>query len=64
MAKIFGSQTRETLEESGYKLVSKVKKEIILETPDGIRELWFRNDHHAGYTIEVNGKGYEFAHSL
>lgn len=64
MSKIFGSQIRETLAESGYKLISKAKKEVILESPDGGRELWFLNDHHAGYTIEIKGKGYEFAHSV
>jgi hypothetical protein len=62
--KTIGSQKRETLEESGLTLHKRIsKKEVILADGDKF-ELWFLNDHHAGYTIEIDGKGYEFAHSL
>ncbi len=58
--KHIGSQTRETLKESGHKLVSKLEGVVILENPEGKKEVWYANDHHAGYTIQVGRWGYEF----
>ena len=58
--KTIGSQTRETLKESGMKLVGRQKGAVILEDAEGKRELWYANDHHAGYTIQVGRWGYEF----
>ncbi len=56
--KHIGSQTRETLEENGdYKVVKFLnnKAQVILENlGDGSKELWHKNDHHAGYTLEID----------
>lgn len=60
--KIIGSQRRETLQEAGYKFVNRVAcHSVILENEFGREELWVENDHHAGYVVEVDGKGHEFA---
>jgi hypothetical protein len=59
--KKIGSQTRETLKESGYKLIQKNKDEVILQDKeDGHFEIWAKNNHHAGYTIDIKGVGYEY----
>lgn len=59
-----GSQNREPLNESGYRFVgylSEDKTTIVLQSTDGSQtEIWGLNDDHAGYTIEVEGKGFEF----
>jgi hypothetical protein len=59
MAKQIGSQYRETLAESGYKLVTRFPGAVVLED-DGKREIWYANDDHAGYTVQVGRWGYEF----
>ncbi len=60
-----GSQFRQTLKQAGYKIVKYLGDgEVILENEDGGHELWFKNDHHAGWTIEIRGVGYEFARSV
>ncbi len=65
MARLFGSQRRETLEEAGYTLVSRPEKgQVILEDRSGARELWQANDHFAGFVVEVGRWGYEFVRSL
>ena len=59
--KTIGSQKRETLAESGMRILKRwSKKEVILTDDTGIEEVWYENDHFAGYVIEINGKGYEF----
>ena len=58
-----GSQLRETLAESGYKLVGRFPRGVILEDSEGKRETWYANDDHAGYTIQIGRWGYEFGHS-
>ena len=58
--KVIGSQHRETLKESGYTLVGRFKGAVILQDFDGKQELWYANDDHAGYTIQVGRWGYEF----
>jgi len=58
--KTIGSQKRETLNESGYKLIRIAGYTALLQDSDGKKELWRENDNFAGYVIEVNGKGYEF----
>lgn len=62
-----GSQTRESLAESGYRLLERVDDETIIlqdvEDPDK-QEVWFKHDDHAGYTIEVDGVGYEYARDV
>ena len=58
-----GSQRRETLEESGMEVYQGPNEdgEILLrDIEDGNIELWVQHDDNAGYTIEVNGIGYEF----
>lgn len=72
MAQTFGSQYRETLSEAGYTLATRPELVdygieaggLVLLDPDGIPELWVAHDDHAGYTIEVDGTGYEFCHSV
>ena len=58
--KKIGSQIRETLKESGYKLIRRDYRSVILESPDGMKEVWYANDHHVGYTIQVGRWGYEY----
>ena len=59
--RIIGSQIRETLGESGLKLVGRLPGRVILEDAEGKQELWVVNDHGPGYTIQVGRWGYEFA---
>jgi hypothetical protein len=71
-----GSQYRETLDEAGYEVVRLTKEQrqrlcvgrnekILCDKGDRRdTELWFKNDHHSGYTIEINGVGYEFARGV
>jgi hypothetical protein len=59
--KKYGSQTRESLRGSGYKLIKKSGKEAILQDrEDGHFELWMKNNHFAGYVIVIDGIGYEY----
>lgn len=61
--KQIGSQFRQTLKQAGYTLVKRISsEEVVLANEDGNHEVWFKNDHSAGWTIEINGVGYEFAH--
>lgn len=65
--KHIGSQSREKLEDLKdiYTIVKKTPKEVILHNKESNKdELWFLNDHAASYVIEIDGKGYEFAHSI
>lgn len=67
MSKQIGSQFRCTLEEEGYTLIAKLDKtgEIIVKSnTTGILELYFPNDDHSGFTLEVDGMGYEFCRSF
>ena len=65
MAKQIGSQYRETLEESGMEVYQGPNEdgEILLTDDEGNIEVWFQHDDHAGYTIEIDGMGYEFVRS-
>jgi len=62
--KTIGSQTRETLAESGYSLIGRIDvNEVILQDSadsGGKPELWTQRDDFAGYVIEIDGIGYEF----
>ena len=60
--KQFGSQMREKIEDTTYKVRAKRGKTVSLEAGDH-REVWIQNDHHAGYTLEIDGIGYEFVSS-
>jgi hypothetical protein len=63
--KQIGSQMRETLAESGYKLVGRpAQRMVVLQDKDGKREVWYANDHFAGYTVQVGRWGYEFGYSV
>ncbi len=71
MGKQIGSQFRETLAEAKYTLVAwagddgdEDRSQVVLADEDGKQELWGRNDHHSGWTVEIDGVGYEFCHSL
>ena len=66
MTRIIGSQTRDLIGETTYKVVGMTRyNEAILEDEEGgDLELWGPNDHHSGYTIEIAGLGYEFMTSI
>jgi hypothetical protein len=68
MIKQIGSQAREPLADTDYKFVSFVPDmpatALLEDKETGKRELWVENDHFAGYTIEIDGKGYEFVRSV
>jgi hypothetical protein len=59
-----GSQIREPLVEAGYTLDKWEGDEIVVRDESGRRELWVRNDHHAGYTLWFGGMGFEFVTGL
>ena len=61
MIQIIGSQRRERLEDTQYKLLGKNDECVLLENfiTKGM-ELWGLSDDYAGYVIEIDGKGYEF----
>lgn len=63
-----GSQTREKIEETKYKIDTIEGNEItgrnaLLVINDKL-ELWTENDNYAGYVIEINGVGYEFVREI
>lgn len=64
--KTIGSQKRERLAESGMVVLGKpCDGTVTLFNPrQGTAELWYVNDHHAGYTIQIGRWGYEFGQSL
>ena len=66
MTRHIGSQIRDTLRESGYRVVKRINsKEVILrECGASDCELWIKNDHYSGYTIEIGGFGYEYTHRV
>ena len=67
-AEIRGSQRRENLEDTEYKVVgtasdgSKILEEEF--STGGKYELWFPRDDFAGYVIVINGVGHEFARTV
>ncbi len=63
--KTIGSQKREPISETDYELVCRNGGSVTLrDKTNGRKELWYLNDHHAGYTIEIDGLGYEFVTSI
>lgn len=60
--RVIGSQRRIKLEDTSYKLVSLRGEKAVLDAGDHYEE-WALNDHHAGYTIEIDGLGFEFVTS-
>lgn len=60
-----GSQRREMLKGANMTLVCyPAPRTVILQDQTGKREVWYANDHHAGYTIQVGRWGYEFGHDV
>lgn len=63
-----GPQFREPITESEYWIYQWVGdvpgEQVILVRNGGSVELWHRNDSHAGYTIDIDGIGYEFITEL
>jgi len=60
-----GSQTRENIETTDYVIVQKSGNEVIVYDKDADNyELWVKRDDYAGYVIDIDGIGYEFAHSI
>ncbi len=64
--RVIGSQIRDLLEDTDMRIVSATSDgEVVLTEGDsGSRELWQANDHFAGYVIEIEGVGYEFARGI
>lgn len=62
MIRKIGSQSRERIEDTSYRVVWKGTDGgmVVEDTETGKREFWYQNDHHSGYTLEVDGLGYEF----
>ena len=60
--KTIGSQKRESLFESGFRLISRQRdgSVILKDRETGTCEMWTPNDHYAGYVIEIDKVGYEF----
>lgn len=57
-----GSQMRQKIEDTSYIVRAKKGCMVSLECGDH-REVWVANDGFAGYTLEINGVGYEFISS-
>lgn len=62
MVRKLGSQIREKIEDTAYTVRRKAGRLVSLEAGTH-REVWAKNDHHAGYTLEIDGVGYEFISS-
>jgi len=60
------SQIRKTLDEAGYELQYLESDEqgepcqAVLLSDTGVLEVWYVCDDHCGYTIEIDGIGYEY----
>ncbi len=60
-----GSQVRERIEETDYKLISvHLNGKTALLNNNGACELWALSDDFAGYVIEINGQGFEFVSTI
>lgn len=61
-----GSQLRQKIQFTDYELVRKLRREIIVrdKTDPNHYELWYLNNQHSGYTLQVAGQGYEFGRDL
>lgn len=66
-AKIVGSQTRESYQDAGLRIVKTWpdvdRGHVVFEDETGKRELWVRSNH-AGYAVTIDGVAYEFVRSL
>ena len=59
-----GDHLWETPETAGSSVVFQDEEILVIKNEDGIFELFGRSDDHAGYTIRVNGMGYEFMRNI
>ena len=62
-----GSQIRATLKEAGLILVEidrENKTAILYDSETEKEELWSEQDDFAGFTVEINGVGYEFVRDI
>lgn len=64
VGRIVGSQIREPLWASGYRLIKRHEGQAVVEDAEGGHELYVLKDDYAGHVLEIRGKGYEFARSL
>jgi hypothetical protein len=55
------SQTRDRIEDTGRCVIRFLPGDQVLLSDATI---WAKNDHYAGYVIEIEGVGYEFIRSL
>jgi chemotaxis protein histidine kinase CheA len=62
---LMGGQSNSQLKPSGYKLISKKGREIIVSDDGGkTKERYVKNDGFSGYRLVYNGHDYEFTDSL
>jgi len=69
MIEHIGSQTREPIEDTENELLEFVeylsgRDAILLNTENGIKELYIERVDYAGYVVVIDGKGFEFVRSL
>lgn len=63
MIKHIGSQSREPIGEAGLLLIGRLDAETVVlagSADPTQQEIWALRDDYAGYTVEIEGKGYEF----
>jgi len=60
-ARQIGSQIRQHISYTDYQIIQVSEGEaLIADTETGEREIWYLNDHHAGYTLQIGRWGYEY----
>ena len=58
-------QIRAKMEDEGYKLISRpAPREVIVQHPNGVPELWICNDRFSGFVLVIGRWGYEFVSEL
>ncbi len=58
-------QNRQSLKVAGYKLVKYLPNDdALVISADGDFEVFQMNDHHSGWTLVIDGVGYEFVKSI
>lgn len=62
--KIIGSQVRERIEATPYRVVVRPASGQVVLYGLGKFELWRANNRHGGYTIQIGRWGYEFVRSI
>lgn len=69
MITVRGSQRREPIEETDYRIISSwpdldIGEVILQDEHTHHRELWVKRNDFAGYVIVINGNGYEFVRGV